>query len=45
MEVIKLAAAILLAVALWGVFFRLTGNLVEKLRLGIRKAIKYMNND
>ena len=45
MDVIKLAAAILLAVALWGVFFRLIGNFTEKLRVGIRKVIKYLNND
>lgn len=45
MDVVKLAAAIILTVALWGVFFRLFGNVVENVRLVIRRIIKYMNNE
>lgn len=45
MDVIKLAAAIVLTIALWGVFFRLFGNVVENVRRGIRRIIKYMNNE
>lgn len=45
MDVIKLAAAIVLAIALWAVFFRLFGNIVENLRMVIRRIIKYMNNE
>ena len=45
MDVIKLAAAIVLTIALWGVFFRLLGNVIENVRRGIRRIIKYMNNE
>ena len=45
MEIIKLAAAIVITVALWGVFFRLFGSVIENVRLAIRRIIKYMNNE
>lgn len=45
MDILKLAAAIILTIALWGVFFRLFGNVVENVRMGIRRIIKYMNNE
>ena len=45
MDALKMAAAIVLAVALWGVFFRLIGNIIENLRLGILKLIKFINNE